>query len=44
MKNHLEHIFNPLHVLCRLVEYGIDMKRARVIVWKYEEYFNTGLI
>jgi hypothetical protein len=30
------HILNPLHIMCRLTEFGISVKRAMKIVRWYE--------
>ena len=34
----LEHKFNPLHVYCRMVDFGIDKKYARRIAKLYETH------
>jgi len=36
MKLFLEHYLNPLHVLCRLVQIGVSMAKARRIATIYE--------
>ena len=36
MKQLLQHVFNPLHVMCRLIDLGLSMKAARRIVSWYE--------
>ncbi len=44
VKMYFDHIFNPLHVMCRLKNLGFTLKTARRISIMYENYvFNPIL-
>lgn len=36
-KSQLQHLFNPLHIYCRLRTLGIDHSAARVVTACYEK-------
>jgi len=40
MKSWFEHRFNPLHIMCRLVELGMDRARARWLSMRYEKWYD----
>lgn len=41
LKNYLQHCFNPVHVYCRLMDFGVAESRARKVSWAYERYIYT---
>ncbi len=38
VRNFMQHFFNPLHVYCRLKDFGVPAPRARRISKVYERY------
>lgn len=43
MKDRLRHLFNPLHVYCRLVDCGLDRRRARRVCGFYSRLYRIVL-
>ncbi|MBF0481448.1 MAG: hypothetical protein HQK81_14040 [Desulfovibrionaceae bacterium] len=39
LRNFLQHTFNPVHMYCRLMDFGLDKTRARKMCSVYERYF-----
>ena len=45
MLDKIRHIFNPLHVMCRLhQQFGLSIKKAMVIVQWYEVHIYQPLL
>lgn len=42
-KNFLQHRFNPLHVYCRLCDYGLSTGAAARLSTVYERFFYRAL-
>lgn len=40
MRNWLEHVFNPLHIMCRLVGWGFELATARVVAYRYQRWYD----
>ena len=38
MRKKLQHIFNPLHIYCRILDHGVTKKTATKLVQIYEKY------
>lgn len=43
MKDRLRHLFNPLHVYCRLVDCGLAPRRARRVCGVYSRLYRIVL-
>ena len=41
-KSKSRHLVNPLHVYCRLIEYGVKPRRARKLVRLYEKLYREA--
>jgi hypothetical protein len=39
LRNFLQHKLNPVHMYCRLMDFGLDKVRARKMCSVYERYF-----
>ena len=40
----IQHIANPLHVYCRLIDFGVSSKFSRKLSVIYEKYFYQHLL
>ena len=41
-KSLFKHLANPLHIYCRIVEYGVKPRRARKLVRLYENLYREA--
>ncbi len=43
-KNYLQHMFNPVHMYCRLMDFGVTKSRARRMCAVYERFIYRSIL
>lgn len=44
LRNYLQHHLNPVHMYCRLLDFGLASRNARRVCSVYERFIYKGLL
>ena len=44
LRNYLQHQLNPVHMYCRLMDFGVAKERARLVCSMYEKFIYRSLL